>query len=85
MATPLQLGCPGCPDSDNDGLADSLDNYLGDTGSTESDWDADNQTNDVDDFPTEKSQWIDSDVMDTEIIITKTISCLIGQCHGQES
>jgi len=55
------IGASGCPDSDNDGLADSLDNYLGDIGSTESDWDADNQTNDVDDFPTERSQWIDSD------------------------
>lgn len=55
------IGASGCPDSDNDGLADSLDNYLGDIGSIESDWDADNQTNDVDDFPTERSQWIDSD------------------------
>jgi hypothetical protein len=55
------IGASGCPDSDNDGLADSLDNYLGNIGSTESDWDADNQTNDVDGFPTERSQWIDSD------------------------
>jgi len=55
------IGASGCPDSDNDGLADSLDNYLGDIGSTEYDWDADNQTNDIDDFPTERSQWIDSD------------------------
>ena len=55
------IGKKGCPDSDADGLADSLDQYYGYTGGVEEDWDADNRGNSIDVFPTDNSQWMDSD------------------------
>jgi hypothetical protein len=55
------IGMNGCPDSDTDGLPDLLDLYFGYTGGNAVDWDADGWLNSEDAFPTQRSQWRDSD------------------------
>jgi len=55
------IGSIGCPDSDGDGIPDLLDQYVGEHGGSASDYDGDGVLNQIDNFPTDRTQQLDSD------------------------